>query len=470
MTFTDLADRTPRAEGTPMAPPPELLQLRDRCEVHLPGEEGYDAARTPWNLAVDQRPAAVAVPRDATEVAAVVRAATAAGLRVAPQSTGHGAGPLADCRLADVVLLRLSQFTGVTVDPEARVARVVGGTQWRDVLAATAPYGLTALHGSAPDVAVAGYILGGGLSFYGREHGLAANSVRSVDIVLHDGTIAHASATEHPELFWAVRGGGGNLGVVVAIELELLPYADVFAGMLLWDRARAAEVVPAWVEWTATAPESVTTALRVMSFPPVPGLPPFLSGRDVVVIDGAVLEDDDTAAGLLAPLRALDPEIDTFARISAQDLVLVHMDPPAPTPAVGDHSVLGALDPAAVAAFLGQVGDGTTSGLRFAELRHMGGAIARPAAGGGALSHIPGEYALFCVAVAPTPQAVVAGRSAAFAVVRSMSAWSRPVLVPTFTENRVDSGRLFDGEDWARLCHVRDAVAPGGVFVANHAL
>lgn len=447
-----------------------LEPLRGHCELHLPDDDGYDAARTPWNVAVDQRPAAVAIPRSVDEVAAVVRTATASGLRVAPQSTGHGAGPLGEHTLDDVVLLRLSELTGVTVDPTARTARVVGGTLWRDVLSAAAPHGLTALHGSAPDVAVAGYILNGGLSFYGRKHGVAANSVRSVDVVLYDGAVVHASATENPELFWAVRGGGGNLGVVVSIELELLPYADVFAGMLLWDRAHAAEVVPAWVKWTRTAPESATTALRVMSFPPLPELPPFLSGRDLVVIDGAVLEDDDTSAALLAPLRALNPEIDTFARVPSPDLVLVHMDPPGPTPAVGDHCVLGHLDAAAVSAFLAQVGDGTTSGLMFAELRHMGGAIARPAVDGGALAHITGDYGLLCVAAAPTPQAAVAGKAAAFTVVRAMSAWSRANLVPTFTENRVDSGRFYDGEDWARLCHVRDTVAPGGVFVASHTL
>ncbi|WP_280503504.1 FAD-binding oxidoreductase [Nocardia farcinica] len=447
-----------------------LESLRTQCALHLPGDPGYDAARLPWNLAVDQRPAAVAVPADVDQGVAVVRAARAARLRVAPQSTGHGAGPLADIPLDDVVLLKLSELTGVTVDPRARTARVLGGTKWQQVLAAAAPHGLTALHGSAPDVGVAGYVLSGGLSFYGRAHGLAVNSVRAFEVVLYDGTVARATATENQELFWALRGGGGNFGVVVAIELDLLPYADVYAGMLLWDRARAAEVVPAWVEWTRTAPESATTSLRVMSFPPLPELPPFLSGRDIVVIDGAILESDALAGDVLAPLRALAPEVDTFGRIPSQALVQVHMDPPEPTPMVAEHSVLGALDDEAVAAFLAQVGDGTSTGLMFAELRHLGGAFARPAADGGALSAVPGEFALMCVAVAPTPQAAVAGKAAGFAVSRALAPWSLPGLIPTFTEDRVDSGRLYDGEDWARLNRVRDAVAPGAVFVANHAL
>ena len=178
----------------------------------------------------------MALPHTVAEVQDVVRAAAAAGLRVAPQSTGHGAGPLGEKDLADVVLVRLSELTGVTVDAEARTARVVGGTMWQDVIAAAAPHGLTAPHGSAPDVAVAGYALNGGLSFYGRTHGLAANAIRAVEVVPPTVVRPRRRRHENADLFWAVRGGGGNFGVVVAIELDLLPYADVFAGMLLWDR------------------------------------------------------------------------------------------------------------------------------------------------------------------------------------------------------------------------------------------
>ena len=458
----------PTATAVTAADP--VAALRHCCEVHLPSDESYDVARLAWNLAVDLHPAAVAIPRSAAEVAAVVRAACDAGLRVAPMSTGHGASALGEVAVDDVVLVRMSELTGVTIDPAARTARVLGGTLWQDVIAAAAPHGLTALHGSAGDVAAVGYLLGGGLSFYGRRHGLAANSLRAVEVVTADGALVRASATENADLFWAVRGGGGNLGIVVALEIELLPYADVVAGMLLWDRERAAEVVPAWTAWTREVPESVTTSLRVMSFPPLPELPPFLSGRDVVVVDGALLEDDARAAELLAPLRALGPEMDTFARIPADALLMVHMDPPEPVPSVGDHSVLGALDDEAVATFLDRVGPGTSSGLLFAELRQLGGALSRPAANGGALSHLPGDYALFCVAIAPTPQAAVAGRSAAFSVVRAMARWARVGLVPTFTDNRVDCSRFYDGEDWERLCRVRDTYDPAHALVANHAL
>ncbi len=446
-----------------------LTALVSDCEIHLAGDAGYDAARMPWNVAIDQRPAAVAIPRTIHQVQDVVRAAAAAGLKVAPQSTGHAAAALAERPLDDVVLVRLSELTGVLVEPTTGTARILGGTLWRDVIDAATARGLTALHGSSPDVAVVGYVLGGGLSFYGRLHGVAANSIRSVEVVTADGSLIRASATEYQELFWAVRGGGGNFGVVVAIELELLPYPDVVAGMLLWDRERAPEVVRRWVEWSRTAPESVTTSLRVMSFPPIPELPPFLSGRDIVVIDGAVVETDERTAEVLEPLRALAPELDTFGRIPSAALLDVHMDPPGPSPVVGDHCVLGELDDAAVEAFLAQVGPGTGSGLIFAELRQLSGAFARPSAGGGVLSSVDGEYALMCVATAPTPQAVVEGRVAAFSAVRAMSRWSQAGLVPTFTETRVQASRFY-GADLAELCRIRDAVDPNRLFVANHPL
>ena len=453
---------------TTTTPTPSVESLRGVCEVHVPGDPGYDAARMPWNVAVDQRPAAVALPRNADEVAAVVRAAASSGLRVAPQSTGHGAGPLDGADLSDVVLLRMSAFTGVTVDGDARTARVVGGTQWRDVAVAAAEHGLACMHGSAPDIGAAGYLTSGGLSFYGRSHGIAAGSVRAVEVVTADGEVVRADAGTTPDLFWAVRGGGANFGVVVAIEIDLLPYADVYAGMLLWPADRAPEVIRAWAAWARTAPESATTSLRVLSFPPLPELPPFLSGRDVVVIDGAVLEDDDPAAELLTPFRALAPEMDTFGRIPAPALLDVHMDPPEPTPYVSSHSMLGELTDEAVEAFVARVGTGSASGLFFAELRHLGGAFSRPVPDGGVVSHLAGEYALFCIAITPVPEAVAPGRAACAAAAATMAPWSVESLAPTFAEEAVEATALFGGEAAARLAGLRAQLDPAGVFLSNH--
>lgn len=443
--------------------------LRGLCSggVHLPGDPGYDAARLPWNVAVDQRPAAVVVPHSAEEVAAVVRAAAAAGLRIAPQSTGHNAGPLAQGPLDDVVLVRLSEMTGVHIDPDRLQARVVGGTLWQDVVTAAAGHGLAAMHGSSPDVAVAGYTLGGGLSWYARQHGLATHQLTAVELVTADGELVRADADHHPDLFWAVRGGGGNLGVVTAMEFRLLPVADVFAGMLLWDRARAPEVLRAWAAWTREVPDSVTTSIRMMSLPPLPELPPFLSGRQLVVIDGAVLESDERAAELLAPLRALSPEIDTFARMPAAGLVDIHMDPPGPTPAVSQHAMIEAVPEEAVSTLLAEVGPGSSTSLLFAELRHLGGALARPVADG-ALSHLRGDYALFCIAIAGTPELAAQGLADARAVAAAMAPWASDAHFLSFSEEQVDTSTGYDPASWTRLQEVRAHLDPTGVFVANH--
>ena len=297
---------------------------------------------------------------------------------------------------------------------------MVGGTRWRDVVDAAASHGLTALHGSSPNVAVAGYALGGGLSFYARQHGLAANTLTALEVVLPDGSLVRASRHENTDLFWALRGGGGNFGVVVALELDMLPIPDVYAGMLTWDIAHAPQVLRTWRDLTRTVPDTATTSLRLMRFPPSSELPPFLSGRRLIVVDGAVLEDDEAADALLSPLRALHPEIDTFGRMPSAGLLGVHMDPPNPTPVVSDHAVLGDLDDDAVDAMLAVVGPGPTPPLVSIELRHLGGCLSRPAERAGPLATMPGAYALFCLAVAPAPVAAMAGRAAATEVVRSL--------------------------------------------------
>lgn len=431
-----------------------------------PHDTGYDSARLPWNLVTDQRPFAVAIPRTDDEVAAVVREATASGLRIAPQATGHGAGPLRGTDLSRTVLIALREMREVVVDPITRTATAQGGAVWHDVLTAAAPHGLTALHGSAGDVSVVGYTLHGGVSFYGRAHGLAVNSVRRVRLVAADGEIVTASADENPDLFWALRGGGA-FGVVVSIEFELLPYPDVFAGLMLWDGSRAAEVSHAWAAWTASVPETVTTSLRVMHFPPLPELPPFISGRSVVTIDGALLETDAAAAEILEPLRALAPELDTFARIPAAELTAVHMDPPEPSPAVSEHAMLSSIDEALIDAFVGTAFDARPM---ISEIRHAGGAFARPTEGCGAISALDGDYLLTAISIAPVPEAVPGGIAAVQAVVDALQPWHGPGLALTFIDVPGHDLAPAFGDGAARVVELRRTHDPDGVFVAARAL
>ena len=441
---------------------------RTTCPIHLPGDPGYDQARTPWAVQVDQRPAAVAVPRTAAEVVEAVRAAIETGLRIAPQSSGHGASPFAAADLSDVMLIRLHELTGVTIDADRRIARVLGGTLWQQVVEAAAAHGLAARHGSSPDVAVAGYTLGGGLSWYARQHGLAAHHLTAVEIVLPDGRLVRADADHESDLFWAVKGGGGSFGVVTALEFGLLPIADAYAGMLLWPGERASEVAQAWAAWTRTVPESVTTACRLMSFPPLPELPPFLSGRKLVVIDGAVLESDELAAEILAPLRAFEPEMDTFARTPVAALTRIHMDPEGPTPSVSNSTMLAELSPDTVDALLAVAGPESGSSVLAAEIRHLGGALTRPA--DGAVASLPGAYLGFFIAIAPFPEAAALGLADANRAVEALAPWSTGGRYLNFDDNVVEVSAAYGPEAWRRLRQIRAEVDPQGRMVANHAI
>ncbi|QKJ18735.1 FAD-binding oxidoreductase [Microbacterium hominis] len=469
MTLENTLDRAAGHPG-PGRPP---LRTADRLRLLLgdravlAGHADYDRMRTPWNLAIDQRPFAVVQPESAEEVVDAVRAAAACGLRVAAQSTGHAAAALADTDLSTTLLVSLARLRGVTVDAERRTARVLGGTVWNDVLEAAAPYGLTALHGSAGDVSVAGYSLSGGVSFYARRHGLAVGAVRAAQMVTADGTLVRASAEENPDLFWAVRGGSGAFGVVVSLEIDLLPYPDVYAGMLMWDAARAADVAHAWARWTATAPESATTALRILHFPPLPELPPFLAGRSLVVIDGAILATDEAASDLLQPLRDLAPEMDTFARIPAAGLVQVHMDPPGPTPALTGHAMLAGLPAEAVDAF---VASAATPGLFIAELRHVGAAAALRPEGGGAVAALEGDYLAHTVAMVPAPEAAAGAVAATSAGIAALSPWHADALALTFVDGGGANRAPGFGASLPRLRELKHAYDPEDRFAAGQPL
>jgi FAD/FMN-containing dehydrogenase len=444
----------------------DVAALREGLDgdVVLPGEAGWDAARQAWNLAADQRPALVALPESAADVQALVDFARTRGLRVAMQGTGHNAVPLGP--LDDSVLVKTERMRGVEIDERNCVARVEAGALWIDVTAPASEAGLAPLAGSSPDVGVVGYTLGGGLSWLGRRYGLAANRLLSAEVVTADGRLVRASRHENPELFWALRGGGGNFGAVVAIEFELIPLRTVYAGMMLFPWERAREVMQTWREWTAGVPDSVTTSARIMQFPPMEELPPFLRGRGVVIIDGAIVEDAERAAELLAPLRALGPEMDTFEDIPPVGLSRIHMDPEQPMPGISDSMMLDGLSEETVDRFVDATGPGSGSPLLLVELRHLGGALARYA--GGALSRFDGEYLYFAAGI-PMDPAVVAALEAHFAIVGSvLAAQSSGNHYLNFAERPVDPVAFYGEQTYARLRAIKAEVDPLEIFRGNH--
>jgi FAD/FMN-containing dehydrogenase len=434
--------------------------------VVRPGDASYDASRQAWNLAVDQRPALIAYPADAGEVADVVRAARAAGLRVAPQATGHNAHPLGG--LDGAVLLRTSGLTGVHIDPERRVARVGAGVLWEDVVDAAAPHGLVALHGSSPDVGVVGYSLGGGMGWLARDHGLQSNAITAIELVTADGEVVRADHEHEADLFWALRGGGGNFGVVTALEFALYPLREAYAGVMVWDARDAAAVLVRWSEWALDAPDAATTSFRIMNVPPLEAFPPELRGRCVVMIDGAVLGEPAEAERILAPLRELRPEQDAFGVMPAPALARLHGDPEEPIPAVSDSAVLGSLPAQAVDALVAVTG--TQAGpLPFSvELRQLGGALGRSAPCHGALDRVEGAFAWFAGGLAIDGEMAAASLTQASRVAAALAPWGTGRRYLNLVEPNVDASSGYDAATYRRLQAIRAHVDPDGVLMANH--
>jgi len=434
--------------------------------IVLPHDPHWNQARLAWNLSADQQPAAVALPETADDVVAVVRWARERGLRIAPQGTGHNALPLGS--LAHTVLLKTERMRGVEIDAPAQRARVEAGVLWAEVSEAAAPHGLAALAGSSPDVGVVGYTLGGGVSWLARRYGLAANSVTAVELVTADGELVRADAQQNADLLWALRGGGGSFGVVTALEFELYPVSEVYAGVLFFPLERGAEVLRAWRRWVDTVPDEVTSVGRFLQFPPIPDIPQPLRGGSFVVVEAASLLGKDSTDELLRPLRDLGPQLDTFATIPVQELKHLHMDPEHPVPGHGDGMLLSEFNDAAIDALVHVAGAGSGSPLLSVEVRHGGGALARHAPGAGALPSIDGKFLMFAVGMSPTPELGAAVQAHVELVQHALAPWDSGRAYLNFAEKRQRGDRLFGELTHRRLQTVKATVDRDDVFRSNH--
>jgi FAD binding domain-containing protein/berberine-like enzyme len=435
-----------------------------------PEDEGFDPARQAWNLAVDQRPAAVAFANDADDVAAAVRLAAERGLRVAVQATGHAAAPMGD--LDGTLLLKTSRMTGLELDPGARRVRVEAGVLWGDVAVAGGEHGLAALHGSSPDVSVVGYTLGGGLGWLGRRHGLACNRVVAAEVVTADGELRRVSADQEPDLFWALRGGGGSFGAVTALEFELVPLAEAYAGWLVWEADAGSEVVHAFREWSSGAPREITSSLRFLHLPPFPDVPEPLRDRPVIAFDGAYIGSEADGAEVLRSLRDVSAPLimDTWATIPAAGLSRLHGDPEQPVPAIGNGFQLRELTPEAADAFVEVGGSGSGSPLLLLELRQLGGALAEAPDGAGALGALPDPFTLYGVGVPMAPGMAEAVEAHLDRVSGAMAPWSAGVYL-NFSERReAGPAKAFDEPTFARLREIKARYDGGDLFRANHAI
>ncbi len=260
----------------------DLLKGHLQGDLFLPGDGGYDQARAAWNLSVEQFPAVIVVAKRTSDVVEAIHFARENNLGIAIQSTGHGVYRAAD----DALLIITSEMNFVEVDAEQQTAWIEAGALWSDVLGKAQAVGLAPLLGSSPNVGVVGYTLGGGMGWLARKYGLSLDSVRYFELVTADGRLVRASQNENSDLFWGLRGGGGNFGVITGLEIQLYPVTTVYAGNLVYPVEAAKAVLTHYREWIKSAPEELTTSVVLMNFPPMPELPPFLSGKSVVMIRG----------------------------------------------------------------------------------------------------------------------------------------------------------------------------------------
>ncbi len=297
------------------------LDARTSGTVAVPGDDAYDALVSPWNLAIPVRPAAVLAARTAQDVVEAVRFARRHDMRVTPQATGHG--PMAE--LLTELLVTTQGLDECVVHPEGW-ARVGAGVKWLRVVEAAAPYGLAPLSGSITDVGIVGYTTGGGLGPMARTYGMAVDRVRAIEVVTGDGELRRTTPTEHPELFFALRGGKGMLGIVTAIEFDLVHQPTFYGGSLWFDGDDAATVIEQWLHWSDDLPELGTTSIGLFQLPPLPDVPPVLADRLTLSVRFVWTGDAAEGERRFAAIRAAAPVLldDVAAQAVHRDRLGAH--------------------------------------------------------------------------------------------------------------------------------------------------
>jgi FAD/FMN-containing dehydrogenase len=441
-----------------------------RGPILLPEDPGFAAECATYNLLNPLRPALVVGASCVADVQVAVRFAAGRGMPVAVSATGHQVRGPAEGAL----LITLGRMRGATVDEGRGSVRVAGGTRWQDVVDAAAAHGLAPVCGSSMTVGAVGYLLGGGLSpTLGRTRGYGADTVRAVEIVTADGQLRHVTADSEPDLFFAVRGGKGNFGVVTALETDLFEVGRLYGGALYFAGEHAAEVLHTWREWVVNLPDEMTTSVALQRLPPAPDLPEPLRGAFVVAVRVAHLGSATEGEDLVATMRAAAPVLlDGVGELPYRQVGRIHSDPVDPLPYVDRTTGLRTLPPEAVDALLDLVGPGSDCPLASVEIRALGGALDRPAAVPNAVSPRGLPFVLFGFGVGPAEQA--ASLSAYLTkVTGAMQPWADERTLPNFLSTDEATTppavrTVYGAELYDRLARIKARWDPANMFRMNH--
>ncbi|MBO9531705.1 MAG: FAD-binding oxidoreductase [Solirubrobacteraceae bacterium] len=449
-------------ESAPLAP--ELLAaLRADVSgvVAAPGEPGYELA-TPWNVAVRQEPLAVVEAATPADIVATVRHAAAHGLQVAVRRTGHGAVTIS----GPTVLVHTGKLDDIEIDVAGRTARVGAGAIWQQVLDAATPHGLAPLVGSSPNVGVAGFLTGAGIGPFVRTFGLSSDHVRAFQVVTGEGKLLRVTPTEHPELFWGLRGGKGSLGIVTEIEIDLLDLAGFYGGALYFDGADAAAVIEAWRELTVDLPEHANTSLAILQLPPLPKIPAPIAGRMSIAVRFTTTQSPEVGERLLAPLRACaEPILDGVAPMPYAAVAAVHADPVDPMPSREVSGLLREFPGQLAEVLVDLAGPGSRSPQTVVELRLLGGKVREAPVHRSAFSHRDAAFTFLAVGVlAPEIAEAVPAHGAALEA--AIEPWSTGFTLPNFTatDDPERLSRSYDDDTRHWLGALADQHDPHGVL------
>lgn len=444
----------------------EQLGARISGQVLTPGSPGFDVLRQGWNLTFTHNPAVIVVPASAADVATAVRHAAEHHMHVVVQATGHGPVTTAD----GAMLIVTRPMDRVAVDADAGTARIGAGAKWQDVLGPATAVGLAPLLGSTPDVGVVGYTLGGGMGWIARKYGLSADHVRAIEIVTADGVIRRTDPEREPDLFWALRGGGaGSFGVVTAIEIDLVPLESLYAGNLLYPPEMAGEIAARYREWIADAPDELTSSICLMNFPPVEDVPEPLRGRSFTIVRGAFIGSDADGESLLQHWRAWRaPDIDLWGRMPFDQIATVSNDPLDPLAGLATTEWFDSIDDQVIDILEQALFDQEPGGpLLFGEIRHAGGAVARPPEYPNAYGNRQRQHVLEVVGVIPSADDMPALEERLTDLRKQLAPHVAGGAYINFLDGPEKARRSAEGfepEAWERLRRVKAHYDPDNVF------
>jgi len=440
-----------------------------RGELILPLDPGYDEARTIWNGVHDCRPAMIVRCAGVADVIRAVEFARSEQLSVAVRGGGHSIPGFST--VDDGVVIDLGAMKGIQVDPQARTVRAEPGLTWAEFDHETQAFGLAVTGGLVSSTGIAGFTLGGGLGHLVRKYGLAADNLIGADVVTADGRLIHASADENPELLWGLRGGGGNFGVVTALEYQLHSVGQlVLGGPVFYPGEDAAKVLRFYREFTASAPDELSTFVALMTAPPAPFIPEAWHGRKLIGVISCYAGPVDAGAKIVEPLRSIaEPVADLLGPIpyvALQQLV----DPlwPKGTRAYMKAGYVRELDDHAIDALVA-AHQGATSPSSEIHLHQMGGAFARVPADSAAYAERQAPYVVNALASShdddPFDVHIEWARGLYEAIEPSLTGGAYINFLSAEGEQRVQSA--YGPEKFARLQALKDEYDPTNLFHLN---